>query len=306
MKKKKHKLNKLAKKPDASAEYRSEASQAVRMYNYLKKLQREKETVALAMKEEREYSKNFWKTAKDVTRGTFGREEPAPTFSKTIGDKFYKNKYEKEVTIDPESLKWFPKVDMPKVPYNLTPYKPKDIVKALSKKDQNSAPGEDGIVYEYLQKLPSTHKMLATIFTRIRDTGDAPDSWAKSNIILIKKDENEPNDDPTNFRMIALTLTIGKLYHTLEAQRTINFMVANKYLDPTAQKAYIEGVNGCVEHVTLVQEVIQHSQLNHKTVHLTWFDLEDAFGSVPPHAHSYCGFPLSHPHTNHKIHYKFV
>ena len=120
----------------------------------------------------------------------------------------------------------------------------------LSKKDQNSAPGEDGIVYEYLQKLPSTHKMLATIFTRIRDTGDAPDSWAKSTIILIKKDENEPNNDPTKFRMIALTLNIGKLYHTQKAQRTINFMVANKYLDPTAQKAYVEGVNGCVERHT--------------------------------------------------------
>ena len=57
-------------------------------------------------------------------------------------------------------------------------------------------------------------------------------------------------------------------------------MVSNKYLDPTAQKAYIEGINGSVEHVTVIQEIIQHAKLNHKTVHLTWFDLEDAFGSV--------------------------
>ena len=80
--------------------------------------------------------------------------------------------------------------------------------------------------------------------------------------------------------MISLTLNIGKLYHTLEAQRAINFMVANKYLDPIAQKAYIDGINGCVEHVTVIQEIIQHSKINHKTVHITWFDLEDAFGSV--------------------------
>ena len=80
--------------------------------------------------------------------------------------------------------------------------------------------------------------------------------------------------------MISLTLNIGKLYHTLEAQRAINFMVANKYLDPIAQKAYIDGINGCVEHVTVIQEIIQHSKINHKTVHKTWFDLEDAFGSV--------------------------
>ena len=48
---------------------------------------------------------------------------------------------------------------------------------------------------------------------------------------------------------------------------TINFIVKNGYLDPVAQKAYIEVVNGCVE-------------LNDKTVHITWFDLADAFGSV--------------------------
>ena len=248
----------------------------------MKKLKKQKESVTQAKEEENEYKKRFWKTAKIFTNGTFGKEEKAPTFSKTTGDTYYKNKYEKEVVIDPNDLKWFPKVEKPEVPYNLAPYKPKDIMKTLSKKDKNSSPGEDGIVYEYLLKLPYLHKVLATVFTRIRDTGEAPDSWANSNIILLKKDENfVDDDDPTKFRMIALTLNIGKLYHTLEAQRTINFMVANKYLNPTAQKAYVEGVNGCVEHVTVVQEVIQDAKLNHGTAHFTWFDLEDAFGSVP-------------------------
>ena len=57
-------------------------------------------------------------------------------------------------------------------------------------------------------------------------------------------------------------------------------MVANKYLDPIAQKAYLEGINGCVEHVCVIQEILQNAKFNHKTVHITWFDLEDAFGSV--------------------------
>ena len=57
-------------------------------------------------------------------------------------------------------------------------------------------------------------------------------------------------------------------------------MIDNGYMDPTAQKAFIEGVNGCVEHIEVVHEVIQHARLNKKTAHITWFDLEDAFGSV--------------------------
>ena len=81
--------------------------------------------------------------------------------------------------------------------------------------------------------------------------------------------------------MISLTLNIGKLYHTLEANRTMQYMVENKYIEPTAQKAYLEGINECVEHVIVVQEVIQHAKLNKGTTNVTWFDLEDAFGRFP-------------------------
>ena len=135
-------------------------------------------------------------------------------------------------------------------------------------------------MYAYLKKMPCIQKVLATTFTGMRNKGEAPTEWAKSKVILIKKDENGSDDDPTNFHMISLTLNIGKLYHSLEAQRMIDFMVGNQYLDPLAQKAYIEEINGCVEHVTVVHEIIQHAKLNHKTVHITLFDLEDAFGSV--------------------------
>ena len=69
--------------------------------------------------------------------------------------------------------------------------------------------------------------------------------------------------------MISLTLNIGKLFHTLESHRTLQFMLENKYLDPTAQKAYVDGIDGCVEHVMVVQETLQHTKLNKKTVHLT-------------------------------------
>ena len=111
----------------------------------------------------------------------------------------------------------------------------------------------------------------------------APDNWAKCKIILIKKDLEAPDNNPSNFCMISLTLNIGKLFHTLEAERCLSFMLQNKYLDPSAQKAYVNGINGCVEHVTVVSEAIQHAKLNHKTLHASWMDLKDAFGSVLCH-----------------------
>ena len=71
-------------------------------------------------------------------------------------------------------------------------------------------------------------------------------------------------NEPSNFRMIALTLNIAKLYYPIESQRTMEFMINNKYLDPKAQKVYMDGVNGCVEHITVVHEIIQHAKLNKK------------------------------------------
>ena len=56
--------------------------------------------------------------------------------------------------------------------------------------------------------------------------------------------------------MIPLTLNVAKLYHTTDSSRTMSFMTMKKYLDPTAQKVYIECINGCVEHAKVIQEVI--------------------------------------------------
>ena len=72
----------------------------------------------------------------------------------------------------------------------------------------------------------------------------------------------------------------------------------NNYLDPSAQKAYIQGINGCVEHVQVVQEVIQHAKANNKTAHITWVDLVDAFGSL---SHMLIEHVLMHYHIPTRI-----
>ena len=292
----KNKLRKLAKKKCATAQDKSVACKALRHYEYLLGEQNKYDEVKEIRKQENSYKKNFYKFAKETTKGTYGKERKSPSYSKEEADQFYKQKYSKSVNIDTEKLDWFPKVSTPEIPYNLNPYNSEDIVATLKNKTQDSAPGDDEIVYKFLTQLPSTHKFLATLFTSIRDSGEAPEVWGSSKIVLILKDEdNENTHDPTTFRMISLTANVGKLYHTLEASRSISYMIMNKFLDPSAQKAYINGINGCVEHVQVVQEVIQHAKANHKTVYITWFDLVDAFGSLShmliPHVFRHYHFP---------------
>ena len=54
-------------------------------------------------------------------------------------------------------------------------------------KSSSSAPGEDCIVYHYLKKMPYIHKTLDTAFAGIIERGKAPEAWASSKVILIKK-----------------------------------------------------------------------------------------------------------------------
>ena len=52
-------------------------------------------------------------------------------------------------------------------------------------------------------------------------------------------------------------------------------------IDKTVHKAFIQGINGCVEHNVAMEEMIRHAKLKRKTLHIAFFDLADVFGSVP-------------------------
>ena len=276
----KNELEKKSRQKGATVEDKIVASQALKHYNFLLKQNKDKEDSDEVREQERQYKRNFHKYAKNVTKGVYGKDPLRPTFTKSTADHIYTEKYSKELLVDINKLDWFTKVQEPQVPYDMSPYTTEDVTKTLKLKNQTSAPGDDQILYAYLTKLPSIHPLLATLFTHIRDTGEAPKAWGRSNVILIPKGEDIDQNNPSDFRMIALTSNVAKLYHTMESSRTITFMITNGYLDPSAQKAFINGINGCVEHVQVIQEVIQHAKSNHKTAHITWFDLMDAFGSL--------------------------
>ena len=86
------KLNKESKLTSAKEKDVALARQAVRTYSHALKVNKEKEKLSVAREEEKAYRKNFWKTAKEVTNGTFGQPESAPTFSKETAEKFFKDK----------------------------------------------------------------------------------------------------------------------------------------------------------------------------------------------------------------------
>ena len=61
--------------------------------------------------------------------------------------------------------------------------------------------------------------------------------------------------------MIALSGCIGKPYHLLLPECLTTFLIANKLVDPTLQKAFLPGINGCIEHNTFGR--VSHTLIDH-------------------------------------------
>ncbi len=275
----KNQLRKQAKQ-SKDIEEKKQFYQSIRAHNHLVKEKRKSDKLKSAEHQESLFHNDFWQFSKSVCNGTFGSQPVYPTFDKPTADRYYPQKYSVPVPIAENNLKWYPYIPVRNHdhPFDLSPIKPGDIKSILQSKSNSSAPGPDGISYGLIKKLPCLHHILATLYNKILITSVPPTLWTSSKITLIYKKGND--SDPSNFRMIALSCTFGKLFHQIMANRTVKFMTENNFIDPTIQKAFIQRINGTIEHNILLQEIIKHARVNRKTLHISFFDLEDAFGSV--------------------------
>ena len=99
---------------------------------------------------------------------------------------------------------------------------------------------------------------------------------------------------PSNFRPIALTSCVGKLFTTILRNRWLSFMLGNKYLNRSVQKAFMPKTPGCIEHHHMLAEVFKDAKKKHKSLAVCWLDLANAYGSVN---HSLILYSLRHYHA---------
>ena len=210
-------LRRLARQKDATHEIKEDARRAERYYLFLKKRQNKKDGESKVKKHENAYKKNFYQFAKDACNGDLDKDKVQPKFGKEEVFKFYSDRYSSPGELDTSKLDWFVPAAEPVFRYDQASIRPCEVKNILKKKSPNTAPGEDGLLYGVLAKLPSVHHFLATLYTKTHETSVAPASWATSMVVLLYKAGDEA--EPSNFRLIALTSCIGKPYHQIKADR---------------------------------------------------------------------------------------
>ena len=79
-------------------------------------------------------------------------------------------------------------------------------------------------------------------FKIILNSPHAPALWCKGELRLVH--EGGDPGIPANFRPIALTLTIGKLFHKIIASRLKRYLLNNGIIDSNLQRGFLSGIAG--------------------------------------------------------------
>ena len=110
------------------------------------------------------------------------------------------------------------------------------------------------------------------------DEDECPGSWCIGKIILIYKEG--PSNDPSNYRPIALSSTISKIFNKILAKHIESVLLENEVIDSSTQKGFLSGINGLYERIFTLSAIIENAKSNGLPINVTSLDLRNAFGSV--------------------------
>ncbi len=177
---------------------------------------------------------------------------------------------------------WMPSAPEPQHPLQCQEIQEEELHRALKRARSGSSPSPiDQVPYRVLKECPAVITPLLHIFNLCWSSGKVPQQWKQAVIRLIPKNsaKDRPND-LSQFRPIALTSCVGKLYTSILKERLMQFMTSNNYINTATQKAFIKDVPGCTEHQFKLWQAILDARRNQRNITVCWLDLANAFGSI--------------------------
>jgi len=131
------------------------------------------------------------------------------------------------------------------------------------------------ICNEILKSLSQTNLLLlCKVFNQCLDTGTYP--W--NNSIITPLHKKGCRSDPDNYRAVAVSSTIGKLFSTIILNRIINFKNSNKP-DPINQLGFAKGAQ-TYDHILTLNTITSKYKKLKKPVYAVFVDFRKAFDSV--------------------------
>ena len=266
----------------------------VRQQSKLKRKSKQAGEYASTRRARQQCHRHFWRFARDLLDENQASQVD-PQFSEEQACEFFTNTY-KSQPCGFEQPSWMPSANPPSTPFDDDPISLAEIQAVIKRSTSASTPSPfDQIPYQIFKRCPSLSEALLDLFQSCWSTSIAPSSWKVAGIKLIgKASAVEHPESPSNFRPIALTSCVGKLFTTILKNRWLEFMLVNKYLDRSIQKAFMTATPGCIEHQSKLAAILHDAKKKHKSLTVCWLDLANAYGSVH---HSLIDYSLRHYHA---------
>lgn len=142
-----------------------------------------------------------------------------------------------------------------------------------------SVPGPNGVPYKVYKNCPKLLSILWKIIIALWKRHKISNTDRRSEGCFIPKEEDSATIK--EFRTISLLNVEGKILLSLLSKRITQFWLANNYIDTSVQKGGIPGVSGCIEHTSVLTQLIKESVKNKGDLTVIWLDLANAYGTLP-------------------------
>lgn len=160
----------------------------------------------------------------------------------------------------------------------------KEIVECLKAMPNKKAPGQDGVLIEFLKLVESEEtptsglsKWLYSLVTRIWDNAEIPECLTVSVTVPVPKKGDLR--DPDNYRGISLMGNLVKLIAKIAAARISRIVEENNLL--CREQAGFRTREECVAQATSLYEILKRRQLKGMRTYVCFLDFAKAYDKVP-------------------------
>jgi len=188
-----------------------------------------------------------------------------PEFSAEEAQQYFQNTY---TDINRDYIySAHPEMSRPKLPSTIFSTRCPTIIelqKSAKRKRNGAAPGLNGLTYVPYKKCTALLKFVVKLGRKIWKKKDIPADWARAYIILLAKSEDLKS--LSEFRPIAITSTVGKIFFSVISDRLQFFMIQNHYITRDLQKGFLFGVPVCLEHSFTLMEALREAKECHQQI----------------------------------------
>lgn len=235
-------------------------------------------------KDPHKFARDLFSGPKNAGKPTFTESEAQEYFCKIYRDTQRQQEF--------KQLAEQPQPPLPTVPFQIRCPTLLEIARHVRHKRNKAAPGFNALTYVPYKKCPALLHYVHLLGCKIWKDGSIPPDWGEAFIILLAK--SAVLSEVSEFRPIALTSTISKIFFSCISARLQTFMIKNSYIERETQKGFLSGIAGCLEHSFTLFEAIREAKENTKQLVVTWIDLANAYGSV---RHNLIQFALNWYHV---------